>query len=398
MQNTDELNSPQAESGHVAEREKNEAKSAKPLNKRDGLSNSKSQQKSEAPALLTKVSSLFDGKLFSKSSSLDPDILEKLAPTKTCLQTLKAKQKTIQAYPSLAIEQYSLKDYARNLILQNANSVKAEVVDMVTMNMIMQENSRQLTHAAVDRFFDWLSLFALYLERYFYVEEDVMIAWIIAKTGLLRGEMKASARTLRRGRIQKLLIDIVNTHAEFPPSLPAGERIGRLTARVEDFAKLIIDYFDVMLRELPDQVNRYYSRAQIQKMRRKWVNYVMSHVGSEDFLVLHTRWMKAKDLRDWKTKILLLSEFKYFAYKLWHSDMQSAHFQIVATFTETLQAEVKGDTVTNDEQVAEFVKLRSTARPNADELHDDEEGYDEEEGAPMGAEAGNLNYSPGMKP
>jgi hypothetical protein len=296
----------------------------------------------------------------------------KLAGTKTGGMTMEHKQRVLLRYPFLGIQQYGT-DAGRNLYLCGSNSMCAEVLDMVTMTLIMDDNMRKLTHSAVERFFEWLPLFGVYLERYFFVEEDVLLKWLIDREGSLKGKMRASQRMMLRGRLQKMFSDLVEMQDEFPRQLPAGERIGRLSTGVHEFAAGLIEYFENALQELPPLINKHYAKSECSKLHLKWVKHVVEHIGTEDFLVLYTRWMRPRDLREWKTKVLLRTDFKFMAYSTWEKDMDYAHFQIVADFAETLEAETREDIDAEAVKHAEFMRHKCAVRQHLNP--DDNDDY-----------------------
>lgn len=349
------------------------------------LGKTKSKEKIQRTLSKTPQQSLSQLKSSSSHQGAKEGQADKLVRKKTGGKTLKHKERALSQYPFLAIEQYG-GDAGRNLVLCGSNSICVEVLDMVTMSYIMDDNMRKLTHSAVERFFEWLPLFGVYLERYFYVEEDVLMKWLVAQEGPLKGKkMRVSVRILVRGKLQKMFSDLVQMHEQFPRQLPAGERIGRLTKAVHEFASLVIEYFQALLEEVPPLINKHYNKNACIKLHAKSVKHVIEHVGTEDFLVLYTRWMKPKDLREWKTKVLLRTDFKFLAYSSWEKDMDYAHFQIVAGFAEVLEAETAEDVESAAAEQAEFRRHKSAARQHLDESlkYPDPEDYtgDDDEGS-----------------
>lgn len=316
-----------------------------------------------------------EGGMGSKTKS------QKIARTKTGGLTLTHKQQALLKYPFLAIEQFC-SDPGKDLIETGANSIRVEVLDMVTMAGIMKESRTQLTHNCVDRFFEWFPLFEIYLERYFYVEEDIIVKWVIEKEGTLKGKMRASTKMMLRGKIQKMFSDLMGMQDLFPRNLPPGERMGRLLTAVDEFALTMIQYLENLTAEMPELINKYFDKSACDKARLRLVKHVVDHVGTEDFLVLYTRWMTQKDLREWKTKVLFRTDFKYAAYNSWEKDMDFAHFSIVSDFAEMLKRE-------NTEADSEQAKKEFSKNKNAAHQHmkpDDEYESDEysDEGSAVG--------------
>lgn len=304
----------------------------------------------------------------------------KLARTKTGKRTLCVKDRVILEYPELIVEQFSDDDYARNLLLLGVNSLKAEIVDMLTMATIMEMNSTNLTHAAVDRFFEWIPLFGVYLERYFIVEEDVLYKWLMDEVGQLKGAIKTSNRMVLKGKIQKDAKDILLMQDELPPNLPAGERIHIVVNAVREFKDTVLSYADLLLSEVAPLVKSHFSRTQVEKLKIKWTKHVIDHVGAEDFLVLYTRWMPQRDMLEWRAKVLLPSDFKFLSYSSWEKDVDYAHFQIAAEFAEALYDELKNDDAAGEEEIR---RLQKAARDHHQKKHggiDEEEYYDDEDG------------------
>lgn len=321
----------------------------------------------------------------NEESALGPKaVSQKLARTKTGRLTLTHKEKALLKYPFLSIEQFS-GNAGADLIQTGANSIRAETLDMVTMAGIMQDNIRQLTHDCVDRFFEWFPLFGVYLERYFYVEEDIIMKWVIEKGGACKGKMRTSNRMMLRGKLQKKVSDLMDMQELFPRNMPPGERMGLLLVAVDEFALQVIEYLENLTTEVPILINMHYDKSACEKLKVRWVRHVVNHVGTADFLVLYTRWMPQKDLREWKTKILFRTEFKYAAYTTWEKDMDFAHFSIVAHFAEFLRKE-------NKENDAEQGKVEFSKNKNAVHQHmnPEEEENDSDEYSDEGSDIGEF--------
>jgi hypothetical protein len=286
---------------------------------------------------------------------------QKFARTKTGKLTKTVRAKALVRHPGLAIEQFSIDGHSKNLILMGVNSIRAEVLDMVAMVIHMQDKKMNLSHAAVESFFTWIIFFGIYLERYMFVDEDTIMAWIIEKEGPIMGKLKESYRILMCGKIQKRLAEIAEMQAIFPHSLPAGERIGRVALAVDDFAVLVTDYMGSVLAEIPALIDKYYKKTEIDKAKRNIVKYVLEHVGSEDFLVLYTRWLNISDLREWKMKVLMRVDFKYRAYSGWEKDMSFAHLHIASKFADS--DEFADDDAKNKRALHEdFLRNRTAAQ------------------------------------
>lgn len=298
------------------------------------------------------------------------------ARAKTGGITTAHKEKALLKYPFLAIVPFC-GDPGKDLISTSANSIRAETLDMVTMASIMEENSRTLTHNCLDRFFEWFPLFGVYLERYFYVEEDMIMKWVVEKEGPLRGKMRQSIRMMLRGKLQKMFSDLMDMQELFPRNMPPGERLGRLLTAVDEFSLLVIQYLENLTTEIPDLINKHFDKSAVEKVKLRLVKHVVSHVGTEDFLVLYTRWMPTKQLREWKTKVLFRTEFKYAEYKTWVRDMEFAHFSIIAQFAEMLTKENKENDASMGKR--EFSRNKSAVQQhmNPEDEYDSDEGSDE---------------------
>lgn len=266
--------------------------------------------------------------------------------------TRKAKERVVQQYPGLAV--MSPKSKAEELVFQGPNSIRAEVIDLNTMLFVMQDNMKMLTHTAVERFFEWIPLFSVYLERYMLVEEDLIMKWIEKKAESLRGELRPSARMVLRGKIQKQIQGIQDVQDEFKPQLPAGERLSRLVDVVHAFTKHIEEYVTVLTTKLPSVITQHWEKGEIDKIKIRIVRHVVAHVGYQDFIALYTRWMRPGELLEWKTKVLFPCDFKFFSYSTWDKDMDFAHYQIAAQFAEALEEENAEAIELNKQSKADF--------------------------------------------
>lgn len=283
-------------------------------------------------------------------------------------------------------------DPAQELLMYGANSIKAEIIDMNTMLMVMQDNMHMLTHQAVERFFEWIPLFSLYLERYMLVEEDLIFRWVEGKAGSLKGKLSPAQRMMIRGRIQRELQDVEETQDTFVPHVPAGQRLSALSETVDTLTNDIIMFFEIVSEIVPPILRERCSKSDIVKSRGRIVRHVVEHVGYEDFLALYTRWMPPGDLLEWKTSVLLPCDFKFFSYSTWEKDMDSAHYQIAAGFAERLEEESRDDIEANKQSKMDFERARQTrlqmlqegldAEVAEEEEYEDEDDVDESTGFP----------------
>lgn len=278
--------------------------------------------------------------------------------SKTGEKTMEAKRRVLEKYPGLKIEYGN--DKAEEIVLQGLNSVRAETVDFYGMVVVMQDNVKMLTRAAVGRFLDWIPLFALYLDRYLLVEEDFLFKWVERKTEALKGELRPSMRMVVHGKIQKAIRDVQEAQDMFVPQLPPGERLPRLVEIADNFARYIEEHCLLVSRKLPPLIREHYCKGEIEKARAKIIKHVVAHIGYQDFVVLYTRWMRGGDLLEWKTSVLFPCDFKFFSYATWEKDMDCAHYQIAAQFAEVLEEENKEADELNKQSKADFERAVAT--------------------------------------
>lgn len=257
---------------------------------------------------------------------------------KTGQGTLSAKAAVLVRYPLLAVETKE-GDAATRLVLHGVNSVRAETVDLISMVEVMRRNVTMLSHASVERFFEWIPLFAVYLERYMIVEEDFIFKWV-ERDGVdqLKGVLRPAARMVIRGKMQKVIRDVQAVQDRFSRHLPAGERLRELEDAVGRFSDAVVEYVDGCLK-LVEVVRAGFSKGEIEKVRFRIVKHVVTHIGYQDFLAVYTRWMRPGELLEWKTSVLFPCDFKFFSYKAWEKDMDRAHYQIAAQFAELIEQE-----------------------------------------------------------
>eukprot|EP00177_Eucheuma_denticulatum_P005464 GFKZ01009928.1.p1 GENE.GFKZ01009928.1~~GFKZ01009928.1.p1 ORF type:complete len:392 (+),score=77.89 GFKZ01009928.1:396-1571(+) len=271
---------------------------------------------------------------------------------KTGPKTLAAKKRVLQKFGGLRIK--AGMDKAEEFVLQGINSIRAETIDFYAMVVVMQDNVRMLTHTAVQRFFEWIPLFAIYLERYMLVEEDFIFKWAERKVESLRGSLKPSGRMVMQGKIQKGIRDVQETHDLFVPHLPPGERLPKLVAAADSFTALVEEYCTMVSEKLPGVVREQFDKGEIEKARMKLMKHVVGHIGYQDFVALYTRWMGAGELLEWKTSVLFPSDFRFFSYGTWDKDMEFAHYKIAAQFAEVLEDENLEAMELNKQSKADF--------------------------------------------
>lgn len=298
---------------------------------------------------------------------------------KTGPKTLNAKARVVEKFHGLALQ--SASDRAAELVIQGINSIRAETIDFFAMVLIMQDNVKMLTREAVERFFDWIPLFALFLERYMLVEEDFIFKWLENNLDPLKGPLRPSARMVMSGKIQKAIRDVQDTQESFMPQLPPGERLPKLVNAATNFTQLVDNYCILVTQNLPQIIRNNFEKSQIEKARMKTIKHVVNHVGYQDFLALYTRWMTPGDLLEWKTSVLFPCDFKFFSYSTWEKDMDVAHYQIASHFAEVLEEENKEALELNKQSKADFDRALAT-RQQLQPIEDTDDSVDalEEQG------------------
>ncbi|KAI0563424.1 hypothetical protein FGB62_40g143 [Gracilaria domingensis] len=305
---------------------------------------------------------------FERSMSRTKSLCEKIAGSKpepvfgsradTGRGCISAKQAILAKYPGLAIQQCD--DGATKLVVHGLNSLRAETLDLHSMVYVMHDYRQKLTHRAVERFFQWIPLFVLYVERYMLVDEHVILRWVESSGGLLRGSLRQSVRMKARGSIQHQLSCIERLRSSFTPSLPAGERFGNVRTQCELFTGEVEKFCNLIQNELIPIVKERFSESELHKAKLRVVRHVVQFVGYQDFLAIYTRWMRHADLLEWKSTILLPCDFKFFAYGTWDKDMDVAHYQIAAKFEEFIQEENRADEEAEKQTKADFERARAS--------------------------------------
>lgn len=253
--------------------------------------------------------------------------------------SLSHKQRALSAWPGLALLPVESGAHAHNLLVCGMNAIRAEVLDMLAMVSAMEEHKKVLTHAAVERFFAWTPAFATFVERYFFVEEDIVLTLIEERLGKVHGRMKTSSRMKMRGCLQKAIRDLHETSVTFVPSLPAGERFAGLARCAAAVAQTAQTYTRTFVDVLVPLVRGAYSKSDVEKMRTRLIKYIVSHVGADDLLVLYTRWMTPRQVARWRAQALFPAEFKFRSYHKWEKNVMLGHFVIPARFADVLKAE-----------------------------------------------------------
>lgn len=328
--------------------------------------------------------------------------------------SLEYKQRALAAWPGLALLPIEAGAHAHNFLVCGMNAIRAEVLDMLAMVSAMEAHKKVLTHAAVERFFAWTPAFAVFVERYLFVEEDVILSQVEERLGRVHGRMRAGARMRMRGGLQKAIRDLDEASETFVPSLPAGERFANLARLAAAVGRATESYTRTFVDILVPLVRGAYSKADIEKMRTRLIKYVVSHVGADDLLVLYTRWMTPRQVARWRAHALFPAEFKFRSYHKWEKNVMLGHFVIPARFADVLKAESAEEEEDTD-QAAELwreqMRRAQVDRVHVDRAHDQagycmEGEYDdsEESGESQeaeggeggeGGEAGLLEYGQG---
>eukprot|EP00171_Calliarthron_tuberculosum_P008811 IDg8811t1 len=254
-------------------------------------------------------------------------------------KTIELRMEALKQSPGLALFRETEGAYGRNFLICGMNAIRAEILDMNTMILAMDRHKRVLTHQIVARFYDWLSDFALYVERYMIVEEDVILQWIESGRGRVKGDMRISVRMEFRGRLRKAIQDVECTHLHFRQNLPAGEKFHILKNVAAGLSRLAVDYTRRFVGALAPVVDNAFSKSDIAKVRCRLTKHIAARAGAAHVLVLYTRWMSPKALVKWKLKYLVKTELVYLSFRRWESNVYDAHFSVVSNFADTLAEE-----------------------------------------------------------
>lgn len=305
---------------------------------------------------------------------------------KTGKTMLEAKARVIEKYPALAIQDADKSDRAFQIVAHGANSIRAEVIDLNGMLLVMQDNVTMLTHAAVERFFEWMSPFMFYIEWYMMLEEEFLIKAVESKSESLKGKLKIAGRMLLRGKIQRHLHDLMQLQEIFTPYLPAGQKLPEVVEMCELMTKQIIEFWSLLTTELPALIRKKFSKAEVDKLRIKLVKHVVDHVGYKDFIAVYTRWMRPADLLEWKTNVLLPCDYKFFSYTTWDRQMEQSHYYIAAQFGDVLECENEETARLNEQSRRDFERARGArlkmeqSRESTEYETDDDHDEDGSEG------------------
>lgn len=280
--------------------------------------------------------------------------------------SMQMKMDALKNVPGIAL----LKEFegrpGRNLLICGMNAIRAELLDMNMMILAMDTYKHVLTHDVVASFYDWLSAFMHFVDRYFLVEEEVILEWIEKKRGRVKGVMRASARMEHRGRLQKTIQDTEATKSHFTPNLPAGEKFHVLKTAVAGLTDLALEYTRRFMETLTPIVEDTFSRVEIEKIRRKIVKYICERVGAEDVLILYTRWMSPRDLTRWKLLYLIKTPSVYRSFRKWEIDTFEGHFYIVVDFADILAEEGGGNALEQAKEWMEDLRRANVAREQLD--------------------------------
>ncbi len=256
----------------------------------------------------------------------------------------KFKLQVLESIPGLALlpALSSNNGPGYELLRGGVNSLRAEVLDLNMIVAAMRTHRLELTHDVIASFFIWFSQLASYIDKYMFLEEDVIFEWL-SEIGLrLRGAMRPALRIQLRGRLQKAFYDVSDSEDRFRPNIPAGETFSILANHVDEVTKLSVEYTHKLIRELAPLIDEYCRRSEIERVRCRIIRYIMNLEDAENTMVIYTRWMAPRELIRWKCKYLVRVERVYTSYKEWEENMYNEHFEIAAKFADALNEENNG--------------------------------------------------------
>jgi len=232
--------------------------------------------------------------------------------------------------------------WAPALMAITHNGLRGELLDMHVILTVCERNKMRLTHTAVDRFYEWYRLCQRFLASTVTIEEDLVIAPAEERTrGGLTGGLRLGARMKRRGRVQKLSLDVTALYEAFHPCLPAGEVLADLLALAGELTDAVLDYCTLIESLLPPRLEAAFNRLEGRKLTGRVVK--CHRRVSDDHIILMTRWMTAKAQVEFVATILMPSDFVCFSYHQWAKQVDKKHCALARTFEEELKAELDDD-------------------------------------------------------
>lgn len=232
--------------------------------------------------------------------------------------------------------------WAPSLMAIAHNGVRSELVDMHVILTVCERNKMRLTHTAVDRFFEWYRLCQRFIASTVTIEEDLVIAPTEERTrGGLTGGLRLGARMKRRGRVQKLSLDVSALHEAFHPCLPAGEVLADLIALAGELTDAVLDYCTLIESLLPSRLEASFNRLEGRKLTGRVVK--CHRRVSDDHVILMTRWMSSKAQVEFVATILMPSDFVCFSYHQWAKQVDKKHLGLARSFEDELKAELDED-------------------------------------------------------
>lgn len=232
--------------------------------------------------------------------------------------------------------------WAPSLMSIAHNGVRAELVDMHVILTVCERNKMRLTHTAVDRFFEWYRLCQRFIASTVTIEEDLVMAPTEERTrGGLTAGLRLGARMKRRGRVQKLSLDVTALHEAFHPCLPAGEVLADLIALAGELTDAVLEYCTLIESLLPPRLEATFNRLEGRKLTGRVVK--CHRRVSDDHVILMTRWMSSKAQLEFVATILMPSDFVCFSYHQWAKQVDKKHLGLARSFEEELKAELDED-------------------------------------------------------
>lgn len=135
-----------------------------------------------------------------------------------------------------------------------------------------------------------------------------------------------------RGELCRLLQDVIEAETDFTPNVPAGQRLGGLSALVHEWLAALAAEMQATEKPLAVVLRVRTRPRDVDRLPVKMVRHLVAHTGYKEFLAVYTRWMPGNNLREWKATVLLPFACKFFSYTAWERAVDAAHYLVDAAF------------------------------------------------------------------
>ncbi|KAA8493027.1 hypothetical protein FVE85_9299 [Porphyridium purpureum] len=261
---------------------------------------------------------------------------QKLGSQRMSSVRMRKMTETVLKEPVLAMCEFGHGKWEVDVVAWPHNAIRRELQDMYYLVASMQKRVLDLTHEDIEDFYDWFSIFEMFVQWYFQYEEKLLMPWVEAATSL-NGALEERRRIALKESLVGRLDDIFSCQDRFA-NLPAGEVLPALVVAVDKFSPPLLEYMGEQEKSLPPALLQVYSAGDKDRYDERVFEFVRN--SEDNHLIMHLllRPVKLSQVKvDLRRKYLgvpgFLAKIKFKrTYELSKKDFREQHVDIVKQF------------------------------------------------------------------